>query len=148
MDRNALRVIKLVTGEELIGSVKDGSTETSDDDNYTLDNLIFIINPMKIVADYNAKTKTHSLYLMDWIPAISDVTFPIDKQRILTLGSPNRDLENHYIDILLSHRLLQDLQASEDEFQDTHTTNDVENEKDKDLVDKLKKHKFDDDDIQ
>lgn len=141
MTKANLRVVKLVTGEEIIGVVRDGATEPTDDENYTLENLIFITNPMKIISDYDSKAKVHALYLTDWVPAISDSTLPIDKQRVLTLGTPNKDLEDHYVDIVLAQKLLEDVYANKDKTDDTEQ-NEVT------LIDKLKKHKFDDDDIQ
>lgn len=139
-----LKVIKLTTGDEIIGVVRDGAAEVCDDENFTLDNLLFVTNPMKIISEYDAKTKVHSLYIADWIPAISDTILPIDKQRIVTLGTPNKDLEEHYIDIILAQKLLEDLYAE---------TDDQDGEKKKsaaktEMIEKLKKHKFDDDDMQ
>jgi hypothetical protein len=150
MSNPNLKVVKLITGDELIGTIRDGATEVSDDDNYTLDNLVFITNPMKIISDYDAKTKVHALYLSDWIPAISDLTLPIDKQRIVTLGTPNKDLEAHYIDILLAQKLLEDLYPDSDPASTAHkdVNADAIDDSETDLVNKLKKHKFDDDDIQ
>lgn len=139
-----LRVLKLVNGDEIIGTVRDGANETSDDENYTLDNLVFVSNPMRIISDYDAKAKVHALYLADWVPAISDSTLPIDKQKILTLGAPNKELEAHYIDILLAQSLLDSFYPKDGEAQE----GDAPQEEQKDVLDKLKKHKFDDDDIQ
>lgn len=141
MTKANLRVVKLITGEEIIGVVRDGATEPSDDENYTLENLIFITNPMKILSEYDSKAKVHALYLADWIPAISDSTLPIDKQRVLTLGTPNKDLEDHYVDIILAQKLLEDVYENKDKQDNTEP-------KEGTLIDKLKKHKFDDDDIQ
>lgn len=148
MSNIGLRVIKLVTGDDLIGTIRDGAEQASEDENYTLDNLIFITNPMKIISDYDAKAKTHSLYLMDWVPAISDITLPIDKQRIVTLGTPNKELEAHYIDILLAHRLLDEIYNPDGSLEEQPSDTDESDIKEHDLVNKLKKHKFDDDDIQ
>ena len=139
-----LRVLKLVNGDEIIGTVKDGANEANDDENYTLDNLVFVSNPMRIISDYDAKAKVHALYLADWVPAISDSTLPIDKQKILTLGTPNKELEAHYIDILLAQSLLDSFYPQDGEKHDTEESQ----EEPKEGLDKLKKHKFDDDDIQ
>jgi len=147
MAKSSLKVVKLVTNDEIIGVVRDGADEVSNDELYTLENLLFITNPMKVISEYDAKTKVHALYLSDWIPAISDNTLPIDKQRVVTLGSANKELEAHYIDIILAHKLLE-------EVYDTRTEGDDSDKKDlKDidaleLIEKLKKHKFDDDDMQ
>lgn len=145
MASSGLRVLKLVNGDEIIGVVRDGADETSGDENYTLDNLLFLTNPMKIISQYDSVNKVHSLYLVDWIPSIRDTTLPIDKQRVLTLGDPNKDLETHYVDIVLAEHLYDNLVAGE-EIDPNETLEDVE--KRRDFKDKLKKHKFDDDDIQ
>lgn len=147
MSDTNLRVIKLVTGDEIIGSVRDGAAESSDDESYTLDNLVFVSNPMRIISEYDAKSKVHALYLADWVPAISDSTLPIDKQKILTLGTPNKELEAHYIDLLLAQSLLESLYPKEGDVE--ASSNQQEESTDPpNVLDKLKKHKFDDDDIQ
>lgn len=147
MSKSSLKVIKLVTGDEIIGVVQDGATEVSDDENYTLENLLFITNPMRVISEYDAKTKVHALYLADWIPSIADPTLPIDKQRVITLGNPNKDLEAHYIDIILAQKLLEEVYASENESDDSDKKA-LKSADTTELVEKLKKHKFDDDDIQ
>ena len=151
MSSVGLKVLKLVTGDEIIGGVRDGADERSDDENYTLDNLLFVTNPMKIVADYDAVNKVHALYLIDWVPSIRDVTLPIDKNKVITIGTANQDLEQHYVDIVLAGRLLDQLSKSDGDLYDEADDSDTEVETDpktKKLKDKLKKHKFDDDDIQ
>jgi hypothetical protein len=182
MSSALLRILKLVTGDEIIGVIRDGANEVSEDENYTLDNLLFVTNPMKVVSEYIPESKVHALYLVDWIPAIKDTTVPIDKQRVITIGQPNKDLEAHYIDIILAEKMYHDLvneqgateehteaqdladtldekldeelekkiQAQEvesvsDDSADASDENLSEEEK---LAEKLKKHKFDDDDIQ
>jgi hypothetical protein len=148
MSTPSLKVIKLVSGDEIIGVVQDGATETNTDDGYTLDNLLFVTNPMKVVSEYDPTAKVHALYLIDWIPAIRDTTLPLDKQRVITLGDPNKNLEAHYIDLVLMDKLYEQLTEAE-------STGDIEDdlspeervEKHK-LSEKLKKHKFEDDDIQ
>jgi hypothetical protein len=144
MSNASIRVVKLITGDEIIGVVRDGAAEDSGDENYTLENLIFVQNPMKVISEYDSKSKVHALYLADWIPAISDDTLPIDKQRVVTLGRPNKDLEEHYIDILLAQKLLDDMYTAADEKSD----NTSPKEDATGPLDKLKKHKFEDDDIQ
>lgn len=153
MSNPTLRVLKLVSGEEIIGVVRDGSFEHSEDENYTLDNLLFVSNPMKIITDYDPATKVHALYLVDWVPAIRDSTLPIDKQRVITLGDPNKDLEHHYVEIVMAEKMydkiLQEVgdERRRQEEQDGEGDDGDDSEKSK-LANKLKKHKFDDDDIQ
>lgn len=150
MSSGILRVLKLVSGDEIIAVVHDGADETAEEEGYTLDNLLFVTNPMKIVAEYNVASKVHSLYLVDWVPSIKDATLPIDKNKVVTLGNPNSDLERHYTDIILTERLhdhfhTQKKNLSAEEYE---SVPEAEDEKGDELTDKLKKHKFDDDDIQ
>lgn len=148
MSTPSIKVIKLVTGDQIIGVVQDGASEMNDDEAYTFDNLLFITNPMKVVSEYNEESKVHALYLIDWIPAIADTTLPLDKQRVVTLGSPNKSLENHYIDLVIMDKLYEQLTSSEvDGGVDDAATPEERAEKKK-LTEKLKKHKFEDDDIQ
>lgn len=147
MSTPSLKVIKLVSGDEIIGVVQDGATETSADDGYTLDNLLFVTNPMKVVSEYDPTAKVHALYLIDWIPAIKDTTLPLDKQRVITLGDPNKSLETHYIDLVLMDKLYEQLTEAEEKGSIEDDLSEEQDEKRK-LSDKLKKHKFEDDDIQ
>lgn len=148
MEAPAIKVIKLTTGDEIIGVVQDGASQASDDENYTLDNLLFITNPMKVVSEYDATKKVHALYLIDWIPAIKDTTLPLDKQRVVTLGSPNKSLENHYIDLVIMDKLYEQLTHEEVEGTEQDDSSPEEKDEKRKMVDKLKKHKFEDDDIQ
>lgn len=152
MHTPSIKVLKLTTGDDIIGVVQDGAGQVSDDENYTLDNLLFITNPMKIVSEYDSIAKVHALYLIDWIPAIKDTILPIDKQRVVTLGAPNKSLENHYIDLIVVDKLYDQLTSAEAESSlESPIESDLspdEKEEKKSLVDKLKKHKFEDDDIQ
>lgn len=139
---SSLKVIKLVTGEELIGIVEDGRDLPETTDGFTTENLIFITGPLKVTSIYNQDTRTHAIYVSDWVPAIIDDTLPIDKRQILTLGSPTPELEAHYIEL----SILSQLGGSNHglDFDDS----DKETPKEKELKKKLKNHKFDDDDMQ
>lgn len=182
MSSALLRILKLVTGDEIIGVIRDGANEVSEDENYTLDNLLFVTNPMKVVSEYIPESKVHALYLVDWIPAIKDTTIPIDKQRVITIGQPNKDLESHYIDIVLAEKMYRELVNEQNDTDQSHETQDLSEVLDEKLdehleqkiqeqqvesvnddsaeaidenlteeerlAEKLKKHKFDDDDIQ
>ena len=154
MSAGILRVLKLVSGDEIIGVVHDGADEQSDSEDYTMDNLLFVSSPMKIISEYTTASKTHSLYLVDWVPAIKDATLPIDKNKVITLGNANTELERHYTDIILAERLHEHFHNSKEDslpvvlpvVEDAISVPEEENPLD--LKDKLKKHKFDDDDIQ
>jgi hypothetical protein len=108
-----LKVIKLVTGEEILGVVYDG--KNYEQSSYLGGDLIFVSGPLKITTEYDKASKTHSLYLSDWIPALTDEAFPIQKQKILTIGNPTKHLEEHYLELaLLSHLDIDD----SDDFND------------------------------
>lgn len=148
MSTPSLKVLKLVSGDEIIGVVEDGAAEESDDKNFTFDNLLFVTNPMKIISEYDPNAKIHALYLVDWIPAIKDTVLPIDKQRVITLGDPNKQLENHYIDLVLVDKLYEQLAEAEAHGGLDEELTTEERETKRKLSDKLKTHKFEDDDIQ
>jgi hypothetical protein len=141
-----IKVIKLITNEELIGVVQDGR-DLEQEDGYTTDNLLFITAPLKIVSTYDEMIKAHSIYLLDWIPSIEDDTVPIDKRQILTLGTPNVDLESHYYELILAKELqIQQKQEEESKPKKDTKTQKASTEKKK-LKDILKDTDFDDEDM-
>lgn len=146
-----IKVVKLVTNEELIGVVQDGR-DLEQEDGYTVDNLLFITAPLKIVSTYDELLKAHSIYLLDWIPSIEDDTVPIDKRQILTLGTPNVDLESHYYELILAKEL-QIQQKQEEPKTEPKTEPQKETKKTskttekKKLKDILKDTDFDDEDM-
>lgn len=142
-----IKVVKLVTNEELIGVVQDGR-DLEQEDGYTVDNLLFITAPLKIVSTYDELLKAHSIYLLDWIPSIEDDTVPIDKRQILTLGTPNVDLESHYYELILAKELQiqqkQEESKPEPQKENKKTSKTTEKKKLKDI---LKDTDFDDEDM-
>ena len=144
-----IKVIKLVTNEELIGVVQDGRDLEHTEDGYTTDNLLFITAPLKIVSTYDELIKAHSIYLLDWIPSIEDDTVPIEKRQVLTLGTPNVDLESHYYELILAKELQlqykqEEKKPEEPEIQTKPAKNTTEKKKLKDI---LKDTDFDDEDM-
>ena len=145
-----IKVVKLITNEEIIGVVQDGRDLGQVDEGYTVDNLLFITAPLKIVSTYDEVIKAHSIYLLDWIPSIEDDTVPIDKRQILTLGTPNVDLESHYYELILAKEL--QIQQKQEELE---PKKEVEKEtkpakgstEKKKLKDILKDTDFDDEDM-
>ena len=145
-----IKVVKLITNEEIIGVVQDGRDLDQGDEGYTVDNLLFITAPLKIVSTYDEMIKAHSIYLLDWIPSIEDDTVPIDKRQILTLGTPNVDLESHYYELILAKEL--QIQQKQEELE---PKKEVEKEtkpakgstEKKKLKDILKDTDFDDEDM-
>jgi hypothetical protein len=146
-----IKVVKLITNEEIIGVVQDGRDLGQGDEGYTVDNLLFITAPLKIVSTYDEVIKAHSIYLLDWIPSIEDDTVPIDKQQILTLGTPNVDLESHYYELILA----KELQIQQKQEEDIEPKKEVKKEtkpakgstQKKKLKDILKDTDFDDEDM-
>lgn len=138
-----LKVIKLINDDEIIAMVQDGSELKDVGDGYTTDNLIFVSAPLKIISEYAKETRTHALFLSDWVPAIGDQSLPIDKQKILTLGSPTKDLEDHYFEVLLARQLEYSNNLSKSS--DNIDSSDDEFSKLKEL---LKNTDYDDDDLQ
>jgi len=134
-----VKVIKLITNEEIIGVVQDGRDVPDIGDGFTTDNLLFITAPLKIVSTYDETIKAHSIYLLDWIPSIEDDTIPLDKRQVITLGNPNVDLEAHYYELILAKELLQQQKESSNKQDDTT--------EDKKLKKLLKDTDFDDDDM-
>lgn len=128
-----IRVLKLITGEEIVGVLYDGADETSQDEEKSYDHLFFIRSPMKVNYDYDETHQSQIMYLTDWVPAISDDVMPIEKNRIITFGTPTENLENYYCDMMLVN-----LDNMVDESE----------KKAKEYQKLLKKHKFDDDDMQ
>lgn len=143
---STLKIIKLTNNEELIGIVQDGRDFEDVGDGFTTENLLFITAPLKIITQYDSATRTHSLYLSDWCPAIVDDHLPIDKRNVLTLGTPTQSLEEHYYELIIASQL-----AKEEERQsrgESSVKELDEPEELKKLRKLLKDHKFDDDDLQ
>ena len=145
----SLKVLKLITGEELIGIVQDGRDINDAEDGYTHDNLLFITGPLKINCVYDKEARAHSIYLSDWVPAISEDMLPVDKNKILTLGRPTQELEEHYYELVIASQLLQQAEAQQETEQIDDASQDNDNQDlQKKLIKILKSHKFDDDDYQ
>jgi len=146
----SLKVLKLTTGEELIGIVQDGRDVTDAEDGYTHDNLLFITGPLKINCTYDKEARAHSIYLSDWVPAISEDMLPLDKNKILTLGRPTQELEEHYYELVIASQLLQqaEAEAQSENVKTEENTSDDSQDLQKKLIKILKNHKFDDDDYQ
>ena len=130
-----LKIIKLISGDEIIGYVEDGSTkDIRDDSEYTISNIIFIKGPMRIIQEYDTKTRGHSLFLVDWMPSGKSNMLPIPKDKIITMDSPQEAVEDHYLEIMTSKMGSEDF--------------DEEEEKKKANLELLKHTKFEDDDMQ
>lgn len=136
-----IKVIKLVTNEDIIGIVQDGRDLAQLEEGFTTENLLFITAPLKIISQYDETIKAHTLYLTDWVPSIAEDTVPIDKKQVLTLGNPNVDLESHYYELILAKDMKE--QATREES----APKKQETEDKKVLKDLLTDHDFDDEDL-
>lgn len=139
-----IKVIKLTTGDEIIGIVQDGRDLESEESGYTVENLLFVTAPLKVISRYDEAQRAHSLYLTDWVPAIGEDTLPLDKRNILTLGNPNTDLESHYYELILEKDLKEQAKKQITEAQPQQSQ---ESDVDALLKELLKDCDFDDDDM-
>jgi hypothetical protein len=136
-----IKVLKLTTGDEIIGIVQDGRDMEAGEDGFTVENLLFVTAPLKVISRYDEKLRAHSLYLSDWVPSIGEETLPLDKRNILTLGNPNTDLESHYYELILAKDM-------KDQAKKQEATQQLEDDaEDKLLKELLKECDFDDDDL-
>lgn len=140
-----IKVLKLVTNDEIIGIVQDGRDLDQVEEGFTTENLLFITAPLRIVAQYDEVIKAHTLYLTDWVPSIEDDTVPIDKKQVLTLGNANVDLESHYYELILAKDLKE--QAARERKQIKAQEQEPTTQEEKELQKLLKDHDFDDDDL-
>lgn len=146
---SSLKVIKLITGDELIGVVEDGRDLPQTEDGFTTENLLFITGALKVTTIYNQETRTHAIYVSDWVPAIADDTLPIDKRQVLTLGAPTPELEAHYLELSILSSLQSEQRSLDYDPQDELDDSDIQKDsKKRALKKKLKDHRFDDDDMQ
>lgn len=130
-----LKVLKLITGDEIIGVVEDGRDQEPLDGELSLASLLFVSSPMKIIANYDQENRTHSIFLSDYVPAIGDHVFPISKHNVVVIGNPTAALEEHYLELVVMESNEQQNESEEDK-------------KTKEYNKILKKHRFSDDDLQ
>ena len=131
----SIKVLRLTNGDDIIGIVYDGMDEViPEEDATTIAHLFFVRGSMKVISEYSTEKQSHSLYLVDWFPSVLDDVVPIDKKNVLTIGNPHEDLERYYCELMLLS-LEEKSGAKEDE-------------KTSQYKDMLKKHNFDDDDMQ
>lgn len=136
-----IKVLKLTTGDEVIGIVQDGRDMEAGEDGFTVENLLFLTAPLKVISRYDEKLKAHSLYLTDWVPSIGEDTLPIDKRNIMTLGNPNTDLESHYYELILAKDMKDQAKKQQEELSVNESSEEAL------LKELLKDCDFDDDDM-
>jgi hypothetical protein len=88
----ALKVIKLLNGDELIGLV---DTEKSNEE------VLYISGIYRVKTNYIEEEGTHEMYLIDWFPAGKSNTLPLNPNDVLTLDEPIPALENNYYNLFL-----------------------------------------------
>lgn len=148
MAATTIKVIKLITGDEIIGIVQDGRDIEQVEEGYTTENLLFITAPLKIVSEYDNTIKAHTLFLTDWVPSIEDDTVPVDKRQVVTLGNPNVDLEAHYYELVLAKELKEQARRAESQSKALpETVDDSETEQIQELIKGLKEDDYDDEDL-
>lgn len=148
MAATTIKVIKLITGDEIIGIVQDGRDIEQVEEGYTTENLLFITAPLKIVSEYDNTIKAHTLFLTDWVPSIEDDTVPVDKRQVVTLGNPNVDLEAHYYELVLAKELKEQAQRAQTQNKALpEAVDDSETEQIQELIKGLKEDDYDDDDL-
>jgi len=91
-----LLVIKLVTGENIIGIVEDNGSMEKYDEEY---DVIFIRNPMQILKQYDSANCQHHMSLIEWIPETDDILIPIPKNMIMTVTTPTQIIMDVYNDL-------------------------------------------------
>ena len=81
------KIIKLITGEELLGEVID----------YHIEDNILLKNPVRIVVMPNKiDPKTPNIGFAPWAEFTDDKTFVLDKSHILAIMNPIKEFVNQY----------------------------------------------------
>ena len=82
-----VKIIKLITGEELLGEVTD----------YHIEDNILLKNPVRIVVMPNKiDPKTPNIGFAPWAEFTDDKTFVLDKSHILAIMNPIKEFVNQY----------------------------------------------------
>ena len=82
-----VKILKLITGDELLGEVID----------YHIDDTILLKNPVRIVVMPNKMDpKTPNIGFAPWADFSEDKTFTIDKSHVLATMNPIKEFLNQY----------------------------------------------------
>ena len=128
-----LRIIKLSSGEEIIGLIE--SIDDNENEDRDMSHMLLIRSPMKIINQYNKDYKGYELYLAEWVPSSGQDTYPIPKHQIMTIVKPNEVVEDHYYEVVLA-----------DALEDEPILENEQELKERRLHNILKNHKFNEDD--
>lgn len=109
-----IKIIKLITSEELIGVVYDGSEYIDTSLENSADDLIFIKNPMLLESKYVKDSEAYSIYMYDWLPSIDSEFIPMHKRNILTMGTACEKLQVRYTRMLLVDTLNENIDDIDD----------------------------------
>lgn len=98
---NEIKVVKLISGEEIVGMVEVPTEENMEGEQVEaadLQHLLFIRSPMRIVYEYDANRVPH-VFLYDWMPSAEDDFYPIQKHHVVTVVEACSSLKELYFDI-------------------------------------------------
>ena len=112
-DESNIKIVKLITSEELIGVVYNGSDYIDTSLEYSSEDLIFIKNPMTLESKYVKDSQAYSIYMYDWLPSIDAQYVPIHKKNILTMGNACERLKIRYNRMLLVDAIDEDIDESD-----------------------------------
>lgn len=90
---NKIKIFRLLSGDDIIGEVLPEKTKNT--------RSITIKDPMRILTEYDPKSKLHHTFLIRWLPQASDRIFSLSKTSLLIKHptTPILELEDHYYDV-------------------------------------------------
>lgn len=103
-----LRVLKLINGENILGSIEvdfdeeKESEENPFDEKLILDSsktpLLDVYFPLELIRNFNFKSGEHSFNFVKWQPwaDCSSAPIPVAKDKILAIAVPTDEVANHY----------------------------------------------------
>ena len=94
MEENAIKFIRLQTGEDLISQVVEIEREGG--------NSIILINPMKLVYMAGSKKGVLSISMMQWVfNRVCDYQeFTIYPEDVITMASPSQNVIKYYLSVV------------------------------------------------
>jgi hypothetical protein len=88
-----IKIFRLLSGDDIIGELIPETKK--------LTRTISIKDPMRILTEYDPKSKLHHTFLVRWLPQATDRIFIIPKNKLLLSqpATPIEELEDHYYDV-------------------------------------------------
>jgi len=105
-----LRIVKLLTNEEILGIVFDGKNYINESNTISSEDMIFIREPMMLKSVYQDLDASYSFLVSPWIPASDSAFFPIAKRNILTIVDAANDIAEQYYNMVLLNNVDGDIQ--------------------------------------